>query len=72
MPAVAAVKITPVLIALKPRSVWRKTETVNVIPISSSHWMFWVTSPRLEVRLRNRLLDSSGSLPARSVARICR
>ena len=46
IPAVAAVKMTPVLIALNPRSVWRKTETTNVIPISSSRWMFWVTSPR--------------------------
>ena len=40
MPAVAAVKTTPVLIALNPRSVWRKTETTNVIPINSNHWMF--------------------------------
>ena len=31
--------------------------------------MFWVTSPRLEVRLRNRAVDSSGSLPARSLDR---
>ena len=31
--------------------------------------MFCVTRPRLEVRLRNRLVDSSGSLPARSLAR---
>ena len=31
--------------------------------------MFWVTSPRLEVRLRNSPVDSSGSFPARSSAR---
>ena len=31
--------------------------------------MFWVTSPRLEVRLRKRAEDSSGSFPARSLAR---
>jgi hypothetical protein len=41
-------------------------------PISSSHWMFWVTRPRLEVRLRNRLVDTSGSFPARSLARMWR
>ena len=34
-----------------------------------SHWVFWVTMPRLEVRLRNRLVDSKGSLPAFSFAR---
>ena len=37
--------------------------------MSISHWAFWVTRPRLDVRLRNRLVDSSGSLPARSFAR---
>ena len=67
IPAVAAVKMTPVLIALNPRSVWRNTETMNVIPISSSHWMFWVTSPRFEVRLRNRL-GGQQRLLARSLA----
>src|SRR3954454_9993446 len=47
MPEVAAVKTTPVLIALKSRTVWRKTETTNVIPMSSSHWVFWVTEPEI-------------------------
>src|SRR3954451_5312687 len=47
MPEVAAVKKTPVLIALKSRTVWRKTETTNVIPMSSSHWVFWVTEPEI-------------------------
>jgi hypothetical protein len=46
--------MTPVLIALNPRSVWRKTDTTNVIPISSSHWMFWVTSPRFDVHVDRR------------------
>jgi hypothetical protein len=50
MPSVAAVKITPVLIALYPRTSWRKTETTNEVPISTSHWMFCVTSARLQVR----------------------
>jgi hypothetical protein len=39
-PTVAAVKITPVSIALYPRTVCRKTATVNETPMSSSHWMF--------------------------------
>ena len=38
-------------------------------PNSSSHWVFWVTRPRLEVRLRNSAVDNSGSWPARSLAR---
>ena len=42
---------------------------MNDDPISSSHWTFWVTIPRLEVRLRNRASDSNGSCPARSFAR---
>ena len=70
MPAVAAVKTTPVSIALYPRTVWRKTETTNDVPISSSHWMFWVTRARLQVRFRNSPVESSGSLPARSRARM--
>ena len=37
--------------------------------MSSSHWAFWVTRPRLDVRLRNSSVESSGSLPARSLAR---
>ena len=37
--------------------------------MSTSHWMFCVIRPRLEVRLRNSAVDSSGSLPARSLAR---
>ena len=40
--------------------------------MSISHWVFWVTRPRLEVRLRNSPVDSNGSLPARSFARIDR
>ena len=40
--------------------------------MSSSHWAFWVTRPRFEVRLRNSPVDSSGSWPARSLARIHR
>ena len=35
-----------------------------------NHWMSCVTNPRLEVRLRNRRVDKSGSLPARSRNRI--
>ncbi len=42
---------------------------MNDVPMSSSHWMFCVTNPRLEVRSRNRLVDRSGSFPARSSAR---
>jgi hypothetical protein len=38
--------------------------------MSSSHWMFWVTSPRFEVRFLNSPVDSSGSLPARSRERV--
>ena len=34
--------------------------------------MFWVTRPRFEVRFLNRPVDSSGSLPARSRARMWR
>ena len=34
-----------------------------------SHCVFWVTSPRFDVRLRKRLVESSGSLPAFSLAR---
>ena len=39
---------------------------MNDVPISSSHWRFWVARPRLEMRLRNR---SSGQqrLLARSL-----
>src|SRR5215211_5412773 len=37
--------------------------------MSSSHWAFWVTRPRFEVRLRNSPVDNSGSWPARSLAR---
>ena len=33
--------------------------------------MFWVTSPRLATRFWNILVDSSGSLPARSIDRMC-
>jgi hypothetical protein len=36
--------------------------------MSSSHWMFWVARARFEVRFLNRLVESSGSLPARSLA----
>jgi len=42
---------------------------VNDTPNSSSHWVFCVMRPRLDVRLRNSAVDSSGSLPARSLAR---
>jgi hypothetical protein len=66
IPAVAAVKTTPVLIALKPRTTCRKTVTTNEMPSSSSHWMFCVISARFEVRSRNRLVESSDSRPARS------
>ncbi len=51
MPMVAAVKTSPVSMALKPRTVCRKTETTNEMPMSMSHWTFWVTRPRFEVRL---------------------
>ena len=70
MPAVAAVKMTPVLMALYPRTVCRKTETTNDVPMRSSHWMFWVTRARLHVRSRNSPVESSGSFPARSRARM--
>ena len=53
MPSVAAVKITPVSIRLSPRTTWRYAETTNEVPSSNSHWMFCVTSPRFDVRLRN-------------------
>ncbi len=43
MPTVAAVKTTPVPIALYPRTVCRKTETTNDTPMSSSHCVFCVT-----------------------------
>ena len=39
-PNVAAVKTTPVPIALYPRTVWRKTDTTNDVPMSSSHCTF--------------------------------
>ena len=39
-------------------------------PISTSHWMFWVTRARLQVRFRNSPVESSASLPARSRARM--
>ncbi len=39
-PTVAAVKTTPVPIALYPRTVWRKTDTTNDTPMSRSHCMF--------------------------------
>ena len=39
--------------------------------MSRSHCTFWVTSPRLAVRLRNTAMGSSGSPPARSRARMC-
>ena len=70
MPTVAAVKTTPVPIALYPRTVWRKTETTNDAPMSSSHCMFCVTRARLQVRFLNSPVDSSGSFPARSRARM--
>src|SRR6266536_2106166 len=38
--------------------------------MSMSHWVFCVTRPRLEVRLRNNAVDSNASRPARSLARI--
>ena len=69
-PTVAAVKMTPVSMALYPRTVWRKTATTNDVPMSSSHWMFCVTSPRLDVRFLNSPVDSSGSFPARSRERM--
>ena len=50
-PNVAAVKTTPVWIALYPRTVWRKTDTTNDVPMSSSHCMFCVTRARLQVRV---------------------
>ena len=58
--------------ALKPRTVCRKTETTNEMPMSMSHCTFCVTRPRFEVRLWNSAVDSSGSLPARSRARMWR
>ena len=70
MPAVAAVKTTPVSMALYPRTVWRKTATTNEVPIRSSHWMFWVTRPRLDARFRNSPREISDSLPPRSRARM--
>src|SRR6266480_742022 len=70
MPSVAAVKITPVLIALYPRTSWRKTETTNDVPISTSHWMFCVTSARLQVRFLNNRVESSAGLWARSRERM--
>ena len=36
-----------------------------------SHWTFWVTSPRLDVRLWNSTVDNRASSPARSLARMC-
>jgi hypothetical protein len=35
-----------------------------------THWVFGSPCPRFEVRLRKRLVDSSGYLPARSFARM--
>ena len=70
MPTVAAVKMRPVSIALWPRTTCRKTETVKEIPMSSSHWTFCVTRPRLDVRFLNSPVDSSTSLPARSLDRM--
>jgi hypothetical protein len=70
MPSVAAVKMTPVLIALYPRTSCKKTETANDDPISSSHWMFCVTRARLDVRFRKSPVESRASLPARSRERM--
>ena len=42
---------------------------MNEVPSSIIHCRFCVTRPRLDVRLRNSYVDSSGSMPARSFAR---
>ena len=70
-PTVAAVKTTPVPIALYPRTSCRKTETTNDTPMRRSHCMFWVTRARLQVRFRNSPVDSSGSF-RRAPGRGCR
>jgi hypothetical protein len=69
-PSVAAVKISPVSIALYPRMVCRYTATTNDVPMRISHCMFCVTSARSDVRFLNRPVDRSGSLPARSRERM--
>ncbi len=71
-PIVVAVKMTPVCMAVYPRTTWRKTETVNDIPISMSHWRFCVSIPMLAVRFRNTSVRRSGSPPARSTERTWR
>ena len=68
---VAGVRIRPVSMALYPPTVWRKTDTTNDRPSSTSHWTFWVTRPRLATRFWNIRGESSGSLPARSIERMC-
>ena len=70
MPTVAAVKITPVSIALYLRTTCRYADTTNDVPSSTAHCTFWVTSARLDTRLRNRAVDSRASFPARSRWRI--
>src|SRR6478752_5397384 len=71
-PRVVAEKMTPVSMASKPRTTCRYAETTNDTPLSNSHCAFWVTIPRFEVRLRNRLRDTSGSRPARSLRRVAK
>ena len=59
---------SPVSIAEKPRTCWRNTEITKKAPCRTSHWRFWVSRPRLEVRLVNSRTDTSGARPFFSLA----
>jgi len=56
-------RTSPVWIAEKPRTCWRNTEITKKAPCRTSHWRFWVSRPRLEVRLVNSRSDTSGARP---------
>ena len=69
---VAGVSARPVWMALKPWACCRNTDMTKNEPCMVSHWTVWVPRPRFAVRFANIRRDSSGSLPRRSVARMCR